>query len=281
MDFITFLEECKKTVRAPVRDRITAEAHPELHGKIVELCRKAEISLPGDILIIENAFGIPNAGMNGKTLLLGENLLQTFGYQKYKYSAGLRFGIPKAPASVGKELEAIIAHELGHSTRMGKDKAIVMGSMFAPLVLFTGYKIYEYAKHRKEKRGGTVNQHIEIASKELEQSFDKKPLGDVHEADHKTKKFFVKAAKNAALLVAAQLVVLPFTKLGGRNVEFAADAFGGKLVGNEHMASALQKLEEAGSKAMSVAGMPPFIQKMIRVFDYHPSLASRITRLGR
>ncbi len=268
-----FIEEFKKTILVPIKDTVTAHSHPELHQKVGELCKQANIAIPNRILIIEEAFGMPNAMMtHNRELMLGENLLKTFGYNE-------------GTSTITKELEAIIGHELGHSTRIGKDLTMIYGSLMgAPLLLYAGYKLYQYAKHRKDEKGhGGIQQHIEITAKEVEKGVDK-AINETAPPEetgflHKVKKWTLSGVKEMAIYTAASIASIPIVKLAGRHVEFAADAYGAKLVGKEHMASALKTLEQKGAEIMHSWGVPKFLQKAIQLMDYHPSMASRIAHL--
>lgn len=211
---------------------------------------------------------------SNKHLLLGEGLLKSFGYSKENQH-------------ISKSLEAIIGHELGHSTRIKKDVWMIHGTATAPLIVFVGYKIYEYAKHRQQKKKqGSLKQHIEITAKEVErkvgEAIDSTADSPEHaDTMHKLKKYSLSVAKNIATYVGISLAFIPVTKYMGRKVEFAADKYGAELVGKEHMIDALKVLDGKTHSVMEKSGIPKIVQNFIHLMDYHPSIASRISRLEK
>lgn len=274
-NFKKFFEELIKPLPERISASVTEASHPEIFKAVTELCEKAKIKPPKKIHLFKEAFDIPNAAMsNTGRLFLGEKMLETMGHTH------------ETPV-VSKELEAVIAHELGHSTRPN-DALLLHNTMAAaPLVIFGGFKLFEYAKRRQKEKGhGNIQQHIEITAKEAEKAVDKKinesdlPDEQKH-AQSRLKKLTINVIKDYALFVAAGIASIPITKLVGHPIEFAADKYSADLVGAEHMVSALKKLEQKVTEVMASKGVPDFVQKLVRMADYHPSTASRISHLGR
>lgn len=274
---MSWFEEIKKTFFPDIVATIDTASHPALHKIIEDLCAKANVPMPeGGVHIIKESFGMPNA-MFGKTLggnamFLGEKLLHTFGYEK---EAG----------ALPKELEAIIAHEIGHSTRIGKDVfRVYLPSLVMPIAAVAGYAIYQHAKKKHETHGASVIESIGASSKELEQglhkAIDESALTDQHKEEAKQKAGLLsKVVRYAAVWIAGSLLAIPVAKYLGRKPEFLADAFAKEHVGAEHIISALQKLDSAGERAMTEYGMPKVLQKLLTFGDYHPSTQSRIANL--
>ena len=274
---MSWFDELRKNIFPDVIETLNRESHPALHKSIEDLCAKAKISMPeGGVHIIKESFGMPNAmlgkTLGGNTMFIGEKLLHTFGYDH-------------AAEAIPKELEAIIAHEVGHSTRIGKDvMRVYLPSLLMPVAAVAGYAIYQHAKKKHETHGASVIESIGQSTNELEQglhkAIDESAMPEQHKAEAKHKAGLLsKIVRYSAVWIAGSLLAIPVAKFLGRKPEFLADAFAKEHVGADHMISALQKLDGAAEKAMTEYGMPKIVQKLFTLGDYHPSTPSRIAAL--
>lgn len=133
-----------------IGEKITPDTHPALHGAVLELCGKAKVAMPANIYVMKEPYGMPNAAMAaGGNMLLGEEMLKLFGYSK-------------AQPVVSDELRSIIAHELGHSSRLSKDLArIQLPQLVMPFLAVAGYALYRHASHVQQTRGVTLEQAVD------------------------------------------------------------------------------------------------------------------------
>ena len=232
MNLFTYFFSDKMVLASYGARVVTEQEAPELHGVVRSLAAKANLPMPRVAIIPQEA---PNAFATGRNprhavVAATEGILKVLNRD---------------------ELEAVLAHELGHVTNrdilLGAIAATLAGALthLAQMAMWTG------AGRRNDREGGGGLVGI----------------------------LAIRFAPIAAAIVQAMI---------SRQAEFRADETGATLSGRPlELASALRKLE-AASQRLPMDGSPatahlfivnPFAGGLARLFSTHPPTEERVARL--
>lgn len=211
----------------------TAQQHPKLHRIVTDLCMRAQLPLPAIYIL-------PSDGANA--FATGRNP----EHAAVAVTAGLLQILDD------RELEGVIAHELGHV----KNRDILISSVAATLAgavtmlaRFVGYSAMFGGGRDRNSGGG---------------------LGAL------------------AMMIVAPLAAMLIQMAMSRTREFKADASAARFVGQPHgLISALEKLEQASRRTPTQASpttahmfiVKPFTGGLGKMFSTHPPMQQRIERL--
>lgn len=211
----------------------TAQQHPKLHRIVTDLCMRAQLPLPAIYILPSNGANAFATGRNPEhaAVAVTAGLLQILD---------------------DRELEGVIAHELGHV----KNRDILISSIAATLAgavtmlaRFVGYAAMFGGSRDRNGGGG---------------------LGAL------------------AMMIVAPLAAMLIQMAMSRTREFKADASAARFVGRpQGLISALEKLELAGRRAPTQASpttahmfiVKPFTGGLGKMFSTHPPMQQRIERL--
>lgn len=271
-----------------------ATTHPHLTGVVDSLSQKAGLRKIPEVHILTGR-KMPLAGANpaDRNIIFSEGLMQTLGMQSHT-------------APVTPEVEAVLAHEIGHLKEIGKLMTLKTVPIFAvPAIALAGmYLIDRHAKKSKDEKELVKNIH-ETDTDALCDAQKKEcaPFKEHDESKHSFMKYVFKAAKYLAVAGIGTAAGLYLSGKVSNHFEYKADRISAELTGKpDAMINALKKV---GSHAESFANQfAPIIEEMYGHIDSkalrgalrglqkpldwamnqwqsHPSVDARIERLSQ
>jgi heat shock protein HtpX len=236
MNFFSYFFSEKMALAMSGAQRVSAEEHPQVYRRIAPmtkaLCEKMGLPMPKLWVLPEPS---PNAFATGRNP----------ANSSVAVSAGL------LETMTDRELEAVIAHELGHILHRDILISSIAATLGAAITSIARFGLFFGGGHRDDEEGGSPALNI----------------------------LMVFLAPIAALLI--QMAV-------SRTREYAADAAAAKYTGSPMgLVNALQKLDAYSkripmdaSPAMShMYIFPPMLGGLAQLFSTHPSTEKRIAAL--